>query len=110
MTVSFSEYQTAARATAVYPAKNGITYCALGLCGESGEVADKIKKVIRDQDGEFTAENRVAIRAELGDILWYVAQLATELDIDLNDIATGNLTKLRDRQDRGVLGGSGDRR
>ena len=82
----------------------------LGLVGETGEVADKIKKVIRDDGGKLSEEKRRDIEKELGDVLWYLANLATELNLSLDEIALKNLEKLQDRQDRGVLRGSGDNR
>ncbi len=107
----FSEYQTRSRATAVYPdAGNNIVYPALGLCGEAGETAEKVKKAIRDDAGTLTEERREAIAAELGDVLWYAAQLATEADLDLEEIALANLEKLASRRERNVLHGSGDTR
>ena len=107
----FSEYQTRSRETAVYPdAGNNIVYPALGLCGEAGETAEKVKKAIRDDAGTLTEERREAIAAELGDVLWYVAQLATEADLDLEEIAESNLEKLASRKQRSVLHGSGDNR
>lgn len=108
--MNFTDYQLAARRTAIYPADSAIEYCALGLCSEAGEVAGKIKKVIRDNAGIFTEETRAGVKAELGDILWYSAQLATELQFDLDEIAAENLAKLRRRQQRQRLGGSGDER
>lgn len=109
--MDFAEYQTRSRATAVYPdAGNNITYPALGLCGEAGETAEKVKKAIRDDGGSLTEERRDAIAAELGDVLWYVAQLATEAALDLDEIAQANLDKLASRQQRAVLHGSGDDR
>lgn len=107
----FSEYQARSRETAVYPdAGNNIVYPALGLCGEAGETAEKVKKAIRDDAGTLTEERREAIAAELGDVLWYVAQLATEADLDLEEIAVANLDKLASRRERNVLHGSGDTR
>jgi NTP pyrophosphatase (non-canonical NTP hydrolase) len=109
--VRFSEYQERSRATAVYPdAGSNIVYPALGLCGEAGETAEKVKKAIRDDGGTLTEERRAAIAAELGDVLWYAAQLATEAGLDLEDIAAANLEKLLSRQRRAVLHGSGDDR
>jgi NTP pyrophosphatase (non-canonical NTP hydrolase) len=109
--VRFSEYQERSRATAVYPdAGSNIVYPALGLCGEAGETAEKVKKAIRDDGGTLTEERRDAIAAELGDVLWYVAQLATEAGLDLEEIADANLEKLASRQERAVLHGSGDDR
>ncbi len=104
-----SDYQQRSRATAVYPdAGSNLTYPALGLCGEAGEAAEKVKKAIRDDGGELTPERRDALAAELGDVLWYVAQLATEARLDLGAIARANLDKLLSRQERAVLHGSGD--
>lgn len=107
----FSEYQSRSRETAVYPnAGDNIVYPALGLCGEAGETAEKVKKAIRDDGGTLTEERREAIAAELGDVLWYVAQLATEAGLDLEAIAEANIEKLSSRQRRSVLHGSGDDR
>jgi NTP pyrophosphatase (non-canonical NTP hydrolase) len=109
--VHFSDYQQRSRATAVYPgAGSNLTYPALGLCGEAGEAAEKVKKAIRDDGGELTPERREALAAELGDVLWYVAQLATEAGLGLDEIAQANLDKLLSRRDRAVLHGSGDLR
>jgi NTP pyrophosphatase (non-canonical NTP hydrolase) len=106
-----SDYQERSRATAVYPdAGSNLTYPALGLCGEAGEAAEKVKKAIRDDGGELTDERREALAGELGDVLWYVAQLATEAGLDLDQIAADNLAKLLSRQERNVLQGSGDAR
>jgi NTP pyrophosphatase (non-canonical NTP hydrolase) len=109
--VDISEYQRRSRATAVYPdAGDNLAYPALGLCGEAGEAAEKVKKAMRDDGGVLTEERREALAAELGDVLWYVAQLATEAGLDLGEIAGDNLAKLLSRQERGVLQGSGDTR
>ena len=109
--MELSDYQQRSRATAVYPdAGANLTYPALGLCGEAGEVAEKVKKAIRDDGGVLTDERRDALAGELGDVLWYVAQLATEAGLDLDAVAAGNLAKLRSRQERSVLSGSGDTR
>jgi NTP pyrophosphatase (non-canonical NTP hydrolase) len=107
--MNLSEYQRRSRATAVYPyAGSNLTYPALGLCGEAGEAAEKVKKTIRDDGGILTEERREALAAELGDVLWYVAQLATEAGLDLDEVAEGNLEKLLSRRERAVLQGSGD--
>ena len=107
----FAEYQARSRETAVYPdAGSNIVYPALGLCGEAGETAEKVKKAIRDDGGTLTEERRDAIAAELGDVLWYAAQLATEAGLELEEIAQANLDKLASRQRRAVLHGSGDDR
>jgi NTP pyrophosphatase (non-canonical NTP hydrolase) len=109
--VRFSEYQVLSRETAVYPnVGDNIVYPALGLCGEAGETAEKVKKAIRDDGGTLTEERREAIAAELGDVLWYVAQLASEAGLELETIAEANLEKLASRQQRSVLHGSGDTR
>jgi NTP pyrophosphatase (non-canonical NTP hydrolase) len=109
--VLLSDYQARSRATAVYPgAGANLLYPTLGLCGEAGEVAEKVKKLVRDDAGVLTDERRTALSKELGDVLWYVAQLATEADLDLDDIAAANLEKLLSRRRRDVLQGSGDDR
>lgn len=82
----------------------------LGLVGESGEVADKVKKLIRDSEGQFTPESIAAILAELGDVLWYVNSIAVLLGSSLDDVAANNLAKLQSRKERQVIGGSGDER
>ena len=109
--MDFKTYQQRSRTTALYPevGSNPI-YPTLGLCGESGEVADKVKKVIRDRQGHFDADTRDAIELELGDVLWYVAQLASELGLSLDAIAEANLAKLASRSARGRISGSGDNR
>ena len=104
-------YQQRSRETARYPeAGANPIYPTLGLCGEAGEVADKVKKVLRDREGVFDPAVIDDLRLELGDVLWYVAQLATELELDLGDIAEANLAKLASRAARNVIAGSGDRR
>ena len=109
--MEFSEFQRRSRATAVYPqAGENLLYPTLGLCGEAGEVAEKVKKMLRDDGGVLTAERRAALSKELGDVLWYLAQIAAEADLDLDDVAAANIEKLRSRQQRSVLQGSGDER
>ena len=109
--MEFSEYQKLSRQTAVYPAiGKGFVYPALGLAGESGEVVEKVKKLFRDQAGEVSNDNRQAIAKELGDVLWYLAQLSTELKIDLDEVASNNLEKLKSRLGRNCIQGSGDNR
>jgi len=109
--VDLQAYQAAAARTARYPdvGSNPI-YPTLGLCGEAGEVAEKVKKVLRDEGGQFSAESRGALALELGDVLWYLARLASELDLDLGAIAETNLAKLASRAERNVIAGSGDLR
>ncbi|HEY8303869.1 MAG TPA: nucleoside triphosphate pyrophosphohydrolase family protein [Solirubrobacteraceae bacterium] len=108
--MDLSEYQRQSRRTAEYPREAWLTYPALGLAGEAGEVAEHAKKAIRDDAGKISDERRAAMSKELGDVLWYVAQLASELRLDLDEIAAQNLAKLFSRQERGVLSGSGDDR
>lgn len=109
--MNFSTYQHAARKTAIYPALgSNLTYPTLGLCGEAGEVAEKVKKIMRDQGGKICQRNRDEIKAELGDVLWYVANVCSEIGIKMEDVAQGNLDKLNSRKNRGTLRGSGDDR
>lgn len=108
--MDFKEYQLKAVDTAIYGAGNSIIYPALGLANEAGEVLGKIKKVLRDKEGVFTPETNEAIGDEIGDVLWYIAALARDLGISMDDIAANNLKKLADRQTRGVIQGSGDKR
>jgi NTP pyrophosphatase (non-canonical NTP hydrolase) len=108
--VDFAEYQRLSRRTAEYPREAWLSYPALGLSGEVGEVAEHAKKAIRDDGGRVSDERREAMAAELGDVLWYVAQIASELGLDLDEIARANLDKLLSRQQRGVLSGDGDDR
>ena len=108
--LEFSEYQHFSRRTAEYPREAWLAYPALGLAGEAGEVAEHAKKAIRDDGGAVSPQRRAAIAKELGDVLWYVTQLASELELELEQIARENLEKLFSRQRRGVLSGSGDER
>jgi NTP pyrophosphatase (non-canonical NTP hydrolase) len=108
--MDLSEYQRLSRRTAEYPREAWLAYPTLGLAGEAGEVAEHAKKAIRDDGGSVSEERKVAMSRELGDVLWYVAQIATELGLDLGEIADQNLAKLLSRQQRGVLSGSGDER
>jgi NTP pyrophosphatase (non-canonical NTP hydrolase) len=109
--MNFKKYQEKSRKTAIYPnADNNFIYPTLGLAGEAGEVAEKIKKVIRDKDGVLDDEKRKEIEKELGDVLWYVSQLASELGLSLEEVAEKNIEKLYSRMDRGKLGGEGDER
>jgi NTP pyrophosphatase (non-canonical NTP hydrolase) len=111
MTLTFSDYQQRTEDTARYPnVGHNPIYPTLGLAGEAGEVAEKVKKVLRDNAGEFDAEAVAAIQKELGDVLWYVARLAAELGLEMEQIAADNLDKLASRQARGTLAGSGDER
>lgn len=110
--MDFKQYSTEAAATAIYPRKDeeNFLYPVLGLVGETGEVAEKIKKVLRDQEGKLTERVRQQLKAELGDVLWYWATLCRELNLDPAEVAQQNLDKLSDRARRGKLGGSGDDR
>jgi NTP pyrophosphatase (non-canonical NTP hydrolase) len=109
--MELNEYQTESRKTAVYPDINSnIVYPTLGLAGEAGEVANKVKKIIRDKGGLLTGQDRKKIADELGDVLWYVGALASELGYDLDLIAVRNLIKLRSRQEQNKLHGTGDSR
>jgi NTP pyrophosphatase (non-canonical NTP hydrolase) len=110
----FNEYQLVAKSTAIYPGAGdggleALTYLGLGL-GEAGEIQGKLKKVLRDSDGKISEETKAALVAELGDLLWYIANMANELRVPLNEVATGNLSKLLSRKRRGVIRGSGDDR
>jgi NTP pyrophosphatase (non-canonical NTP hydrolase) len=108
--MEISEYQRLSRRTAEYPREAWLAYPALGLAGEAGEVAEHAKKAIRDDAGAVSSQRREMMAKELGDVLWYVAQLASELELDLDEVAQANLDKLLSRQRRGVLSGSGDDR
>jgi len=110
--ITMTEYQQQTGATAIYPDDGilGVLYTALGLTNEAGEVAGKIKKAIRDDECEITPAKVDELQAELGDVLWYVSQLCTELGLSLGEVAKYNLKKLHSRQERGKLGGSGDDR
>ncbi len=109
--MDFKTYQKKARLTAQYPdlGSNNI-YPTLGLVGEAGEVAEKVKKVIRDKKGIFDEESKMAIKKELGDVLWYLSNLCTEFNFSLDEVALQNLEKLRKRADMGNISGSGDDR
>jgi NTP pyrophosphatase (non-canonical NTP hydrolase) len=109
--MTFDEYQKLAQTTARYPdvGKNFV-YPTLGLAGEAGEVADKVKKIFRDKGGVLDEETRTTLKKELGDVLWYVAQLSTELGLSLDEVGAGNIEKLKSRNERGVIHGDGDNR
>lgn len=106
----FNSYQRSASATAIYPDKHKILYPALGLAGEAGEVANKVKKIIRDGPDKMPDDWREQLASEIGDVLWYCAALATDLNLTLGMIAGQNEAKLRRRKESGTLGGSGDNR
>lgn len=108
--MTLNEYQQRALETAIYPEQSRIVYPTLGLTGEAGEVADKVKKVIRDTHGEFTPEKKQEIMKEIGDVLWYCATLSHDLGYDLEEVARTNVEKLRSRMERHRITGSGDNR
>lgn len=108
--MTIKEYQSETKKTAIYPENNAINYLTLGLVSEAGEFAGKIKKVIRDNHGIISDSKKTELGFELGDICWYISQMANELDMDLETILSKNIAKLNDRKERNVLGGSGDNR
>jgi len=109
--MDLAEFQRGAlRTAAPRDMRNELLHLVLGLVGESGEIAEKFKKWVRDLDSEESLIDRADIAKELGDVLWYVAVLADYLALSLDDLATANLAKLAGRQGRGALGGSGDNR
>ena len=109
--MNFTDYQTKSRKTAKYPAiGHPVIYPTLGLTNEAGEVAGKIKKIFRDKDGVIAEADREALKGELGDVLWYLAQVCTELDLSLDEVAEHNIEKLYSRLERGKIGGDGDNR
>jgi NTP pyrophosphatase (non-canonical NTP hydrolase) len=113
--MNFNEYQLAAGETASYPDKgDNLIYPALGLAGEAGEAADKVKKFWRNQgitaSRGLSYDDRLSLIKEIGDALWYIAALATELQIDLEDVAMINIAKLQDRKARNVIKSEGDNR
>jgi len=103
-------YQKVALTTAIYPREQAIIYPTLGLAGEAGEVANKVKKIIRDGSDSKDEKLVSEIKAEIGDCLWYIAVLANDFDIKLSDIASTNLEKLEKRKEKGTIHGSGDNR
>jgi NTP pyrophosphatase (non-canonical NTP hydrolase) len=109
--VNFNRYQKQARKTAIYPNQGkNLPYPTLGLAGESGEIADNVKKLIRDDNGTLTPQRKKALVNELGDVLWYVSAICNELKVTLNSVAETNLKKLQSRKIRGTLHGKGDYR
>ena len=112
--MDFNEYQNKAKQFAIYKFQDKVTYPALGLASEAGEVCGKIKKVMRDTDGilnlKYKYDRVLEIKSELGDVLWYIANIAEVLDIPLQDIAEENIGKLQDRKNRDKIQGSGDNR
>lgn len=112
--MDFNEYQKKARETAIYPRQHEIVYPALGVAGEAGEIAEKVKKEIRDKQGSsdqfISAEFIDGTVKEMGDVLWYLASLAEDLGVTLEEVAQRNIEKLAKRKQEGKLNGSGDNR
>ena len=109
--MEMNEYQRKSIEFAIYPKSHRILYPALGLAGEAGEVANKVKKFVRDgYDQETFEQKKIELAAEIGDVLWYCANLANDIGFKLGDIAQENYTKLSSRASRGKLGGDGDNR
>ena len=105
------KYEDLAGQTAIFPKEKALEYLALGMTSEAGEVAGKVKKLIRDgEDVEGFEMKKIAIASEIGDVLWYCAMMAKEVGVPLNDILKENLKKLHSRKERGTLHGSGDNR
>jgi len=109
-TKEFRMYSYLAHKTAIYPESSGLLYVTLGLNGEAGEIANKVKKIIRDSGGVISPEIRQALLDEAGDALWYINELCSLLGSSLEEVANANLNKLYSRKSRGVLFGSGDNR
>jgi NTP pyrophosphatase (non-canonical NTP hydrolase) len=110
--MTFDEYQKQALTTVISEGNefNDLLHWVLGVNGEAGEIAEKVKKIIRDKGGKVTEADKKELGKEIGDVLWYLAVFAHHLDIKFDDVANANLKKLADRQKRGVLGGAGDNR
>ncbi len=108
--MNFNEYQKEAYKTLIHKDRDNLAYFALGVAGESGEVADKIKKIFRDKGGVMSTDDKKDVAKEMGDVLWYLSQLTQYIGMDFAEIAQMNLDKLKSRQERGTLAGSGDNR
>lgn len=108
--LTFDQYQEATRSTRIYPDQSKIIYPALGLAGEGGEVCEKVKKMLRDDNGILTPERRETLMAEVSDVLWYIAALADDIGFSMGEIAAFNLAKLQKRKEQGTLKGDGDNR
>ena len=109
--MDLNEYQKAALRTAAPKQKhNELFHLLLGLVGETGEIAEKAKKIVRDKDSDFSQWDIEDLKKELGDVLWYVAVIADYFDVRLDEVAQLNVTKLADRQNRSMLSGTGDNR
>lgn len=108
--MDFDEYQKETAKTAIYPKEREDEYLALGLASEAGEYAGRVKKTIRDRGGIIGESEREARKYELGDVMWYIARSADQLGYSLEEIAVANIEKLRERQRKGTINGSGDNR
>ena len=109
LTMQFNEYQEKAKKTDTYKVKSDrLQYSVLGLVGEAGEVADKVKKIMREEKGRVGEERRQELKQELGDVLWYMAKLARELGLKFDEIAKANIEKLYRRQVHGIFSGGPD--
>lgn len=107
----FNTYQTESRKTwGTIPMNHPIVYPTIGPVNEAGEVAGKIKKIFRDQNGQITEKDRQSLKSELGDVLWYLTQICTELGLTLEEVAETNITKFPSKRERGKIGGDGDNR
>lgn len=107
---TLDEYQMFVRSTKVYDKEYHLVYPVLGLVNEAGEVAGKVKKLMRDDQGQLTQERFDDIVSELGDVLWYVTAVADDLGISLSNVFYDNFTKIKSRQERNMIKGSGDNR
>jgi NTP pyrophosphatase (non-canonical NTP hydrolase) len=110
--MDFNNYQFRASKTAIYPKEGlqGLLYTSLGLVSEAGEVAGKVKRILRDDQSAISPDRHEQLVDELGDVLWYCAMVADELGITLSYAAQRNIDKLEDRMNRGKIQGSGDNR
>lgn len=108
--MEINDYQKKALETAIYPKEQKIIYPTLGLTGEAGEVSDKVKKVLRDNNGVFSDDRKLEIAKELGDVAWYLAVCANDIGYTLEEICEMNYEKLKSRKERGKINGNGDNR
>lgn len=105
-----SDYQKIAVSTAIYPKEYSVMYLSLGMCGEAGEVAEKVKKIYRDKQGKLSDDDKTALIKELGDVCWYIANIADELGVNLGDVMRANVKKILGRMENNTLHGAGDNR
>ncbi len=108
--MDFNQYQKEAGKTLLPHLKGNLSYFALGISGEAGEIADKVKKIYRDKNGVLDDETKMMLAKEVGDVLWYLSQFADLLGFDFEEIAKMNIEKLKSRKQRGTLHGDGDNR